>query len=481
MSNFLLPPWEHQLNAINHALSQRDFAFFCDMGTGKTAMAINTLRFRFAQYGKIMRTLIVCPIVVANNWKREFKMHSKIPQEKIITLIGTGKQRVETMKKVLQDPRVIIITNFEALRMRELYPYLQRFLPEIMVVDESQRIKTPGAKTTQKTWWLGQNAKHRYILSGTPILNSGLDIYSQFRFLDNGETFGRSYVEFKNRYFYDANIGMPKETHFEDWQPRPGAYDTFNDLIYRKAVRVLKKDCMTLPPLVRKRISVELTKDQLRNYKQMHKDFVAYLQDAACVANLALTKGLRLAQIVSGFFRDTEEGERYISYDDNPRLKALEELLEMLIDEHKVIVWACFKENYNQIEDLFIRKFGGEKNPDVGAVKLVGGMTDKARQHAIDEFQNNPKIRVMIANQAAGGVGVNLTAASYAIYYSRNFSLEADLQSEARNYRGGSDIHEKVTRIDLVAEGTIDEIILDSLLKKENMANDILKYKERFL
>jgi SNF2 family DNA or RNA helicase len=106
-------------------------------------------------------------------------------------------------------------------------------------------------------------------------------------------------------------------------------------------------------------------------------------------------------------------------------------------------------------------------------------MTDKARQEAIDSFQNDPSVRVMIANPAAGGVGVTLTAASYMIYYSRDFSLENDLQSEARCHRGGSEAHEKITRIDIVAPGTIDEVILEALERKENLATKILAIREK--
>jgi SNF2 family DNA or RNA helicase len=138
-------------------------------------------------------------------------------------------------------------------------------------------------------------------------------------------------------------------------------------------------------------------------------------------------------------------------------------------------VWACFRENYQAIADLL----NEGKNP-IEYRLLVGGMTEKDRLKSIEDFQTDPKVRVLVANQSAGGVGVNLTAASSMIYFSRNFSLEADMQSEARNHRGGSEVHDKITRIDLVAPGTIDEVVLDALLRKENLAANILAYKERF-
>ena len=97
----------------------------------------------------------------------------------------------------------------------------------------------------------------------------------------------------------------------------------------------------------------------------------------------------------------------------------------------------------------------------------------------MNAFRTDPEVGVMIANQGAGGVGVNLVEAGYSIYYSKGFKLEDDLQSEARNYRGGSEIHEKVTRIDLVATGTIDELVTEALENKMQISENILGWKEQ--
>jgi SNF2 family DNA or RNA helicase len=114
-------------------------------------------------------------------------------------------------------------------------------------------------------------------------------------------------------------------------------------------------------------------------------------------------------------------------------------------------------------------------------VKLIGGMTDTTRQEAIDRFQTDSGVNVMISNQSAGGIGVNLTAASYMLYFSKSFSLEADIQSEARAHRGGSEIHDKITRIDLVSPGSVDEVITLALWNKVDVSESILKMREKFL
>jgi SNF2 family DNA or RNA helicase len=203
-------------------------------------------------------------------------------------------------------------------------------------------------------------------------------------------------------------------------------------------------------------------------YKDMKQDYVAYLGSKACVASMALIKGLRLQQILSGFFSDDDGG--ITRYADNPRMEVLRETLEDLVDSHKVIVWACFRENYGMISDML----NAEK---IRHTFLYGGMTDKQRNENIISFTTDESCRVLVANQQAAGLGINLVQSSYSLYFSRNFSLEQDLQSEARNYRGGSEIHTKVTRIDLVTPRTIDAVILKALAAKKNIAENILGFR----
>lgn len=468
----IIPLWEHQKKMVELSLAAgRDgFAYFAEMGTGKTAATINTLRNVYFNEKKILRTLIICPIVVCENWRREFNAHSKMGA-KVHVLKGAGKRRLKIFnEQIALDPSQVFVTNFEALQMKDLYACLKKWGPQVVVVDESQRIKNYKSLRTKLVVELGDSAQYRYILSGTPILNNPMDIFGQYRFLDKGTTFDRNFFAFRNRFFFDKNAGMPSQKYFPDWRPRPGIEKEFHRMIYKKAIRVLKKDCLDLPPIVRKQVTVELAADQKKMYDSMRKHFIAYLDDKACVASIALTKALRMQQIVSGFFMD-DEGAAH-QFKESPRLDALKECIELLPENAKVIIWSCFKENYKVIEDM-LEQLG------IKYAILIGGLTDTLRQQQIDLFQTDPTVRVMVANQQAGGVGVTLTAASYMIYYSRSFSLEADLQSEARCHRGGSEIHDKITRIDLVAPATIDEIILEALVRKENLAESILRIKER--
>jgi SNF2 family DNA or RNA helicase len=435
--------------------------------SGKTRVAIDLLRWKCLAHSRILRTLIICPVVVCENWAREFQKNSKI-SDRVFVLKGSGKKRLDLFNKVIAaDPNAVFITNFETLTMKPMVEAFEKWQPEAMAVDESQRMKSPQSKRSKTCFQLASLTRYRWILSGTPILNSPMDAFQQFKILDKGETFGHNFFSFRAKYFFDKNAGMPAQRYFPDWRIRAGASDELGRLMYRKAMRVVKSECLDLPPLVRDTVEVEMAPDQARAYEQMKKDFVAFLKSKVCTAQLAITKGLRLQQIVSGFLK-AEDGTEVV-FDDCPRIAALADLLEDIAPNHKVIVWAVFHANYAVIRQV-CEKLG------LGYTQLHGEVTGKERQANIDMFQNDPKCRVMIANQASGGVGVNLTASSYSIFFSRNFSLENDLQAEARNYRGGSSIHEKVTRLDLVTPGTIDAQVLQALTSKANVAESILKW-----
>jgi SNF2 family DNA or RNA helicase len=200
----------------------------------------------------------------------------------------------------------------------------------------------------------------------------------------------------------------------------------------------------------------------------MKDDFVTFMQDKAVTAVLAITKALRLQQIASGYVK-TSEGEE-LALDDNPKLDALEELLEDITPGHKVIVWAVWKNNYAEIRKV-CDKLG------VGYVEVHGEISDSQKAKNVERFNTDPACRVFIGHPGSGGIGINLVVASYSIFYSRTFSLEHSLQAEARNYRGGSKEqgHEKVTRIDLVAENTIDELIEKALASKTEISDTLLR------
>lgn len=470
---YLIKPWEHQLVAQQKAEQQECYAFFFEPGCGKTGTTINTIRSIYNQNKRQHRTLILCPPIVIKNWKEEFAMHSKLDPSTIHPLHGEGAKRLATFKKRAWDELggathaapAIFITNYESLLMDALFEQFLAWGPEILVLDESHRCKDMKAKRTKRAVQLADISQKRFLLSGTPILNSPMDIFAQYRILDKGKTFGKNFFAFRSNYFYDKNAGMPSQRHFPDYRVRPGALEEMNEKIYKKAMRVTKEECLDLPPLVNQVLRVGMTPEQTRLYNEMKKDLITFMNDKAVMASIVLTKALRLMQIASGYARTVDNED--LSFEKTPKMDALYELLEQLTPNHKVIVWAVFKENYRAIR-LVCEALG------VKYVEVHGDAKGNVYKN-VEAFNTDPSVRVFIGHPRSGGIGINLVASDYSIFFSRNFSLEDKLQSEARNHRGGSEIHKKITHIDLVCEGTIEEEVQKKLANKIEVSEKILQ------
>ena len=503
------PPWNHQKKDVDriHKEHIKSFALFYDMGAGKTKTAIDIARSIYLRHDRLLKTLIICPIVVVENWKREFLTHSNVPAAAIQVVDGKSKpngKKVKTAQLKLKLEQLnnssasIFIINTESVGNKNLWPLIEAMGFEVLIVDESHRFKSPSATRTKALHRLTNQGQleYRYILTGSPILQDALDLWSQF-FILNPSILGYNYFSFRSQYFYDANASMPAHVHFPKFIPKDEAYykklklpynddfATLNKIIYRHASRVMKDDVLDLPPFVTQKIEVEFTKEQSRIYEEMRKDLVATLdtkeelytfehnnfldiaEAEVMSADLAIVKTLRLMQIAAGIFTNEDGDVKEIKEN---RSKILKELLEEITanKENKVIVWSCFTPTYGVIEKV-CEELG------IKYTWLTGRQDKDEKQANVDQFNTDKDTQVIIANQGAGGTGVNLTASNYSIYYSRSFNLEHDIQSEARNYRGGQ--NRKVTRIDLVTPDTIDAAIVEALAKKKEGAENILEVK----
>ena len=461
----------HQKEAVAKSIVMRDLFLAFEVGTGKTPATINILRQKYAARGELVNTLILCPLIVTHNWKKEFLKFSNLNAKCIEVLDGPIKNRIKKIKS-LHGPRVLI-TNYDSFSNQDLVRSIIEWCPRILVCDESHQLKNPKSIRAKNVLKIADKCEHRYMLTGTPILNNAMDLFMQYRIMDGGETFGHNFFAFRHLFFEDANAQWQgKKGYFPNWQARPKSHMKLNELINKKTLRVLKSDVLKdLPPLVREEVLVELSAEQKRLYNQMKRDFVAFVEaklktePRASVARLALTKSLRMQEIISGFIT-LEDGTRY-RIRENPRLDKLRELLVDLTPRHKVIVWANFRENYAQIREL-CEAIG------VGYREIHGDITAKEKFKSQDDFNNLDEVRVLCGNPQAGGVGINLIASDYSIYFTRDFKLSSDLQSEARNHRKGSEIHDKITRVDIIAPNTIDELILKALLEKGSISEAII-------
>lgn len=462
-----LPLWKHQLEGIEMGKRNPDCALLFEMGTGKTRTALEILRARMNENKKILRTLIIGPAAVLYNWRNEIEKYTRIPLEKVFVLDGSVADRIKMIRVLPKDS--IFITNYEGFANPKLKEIFSFHPPEFLILDEAHRVKGISAMRTKALIAISDAmnnlpVKYRMMLTGTPVLNNELDLFAQYRILDGGKRLGKNFFQFRAQFFEDKNRYMPKHSHFPKWVPKASSREQLKAKIGEISMHASKDECLDLPPLVRVSVPVELSAEQKKAYNDMKKEFLAFCDKGVAVAQLAITKALRMQQILSGFLK-LDDGQIH-RFEVNPRAKALEDLLEDVAPQHKVIVWSIFHEDHEVVRTAC-------KNLGFEYAELTGLISDK--QAEIDRFQNDSKCRVMIASQAAGGTGVNLTEASYMVYYSRGYSLEHDMQSEARAYRGGSEKHKSITRIDLIADGTIDNLVLKALQAKKDLSADILQ------
>lgn len=469
VAGFLKQPWDHQLQIFQKGKDLKNFAVFAEAGTGKTLATILLALNKASGSEPVYKTLVITPKITIKNWQLEWLDATHLNEQEVVAVLGTGAERIAIIKES-RHARVLI-ASYESVIMPKVLAELMVWSPDILIVDESHKVKTPGASRTKKVFLLSQlsSVKHRYIMTGTPVLNSPMDLFSQYKILDGGETFGKNFDRFKNEYFVNLNAGT--RFNYPDWKMKEGALSQITEKIKPTSVSLKKADCLKLPPLVRKKIFVELSPEQARLYKEMARDFVTYFQGRAVIAQMALTKLLRLMQIVSGFVQtEGENGNPGVlrSIEDNPRQAALSELLEEILPSGKVIVWANFRQNYEQIRQVC-------ESLKVSYAQIHGEINEKDQFRAIDTFTKDPDCQVLIGSPGSLGCGVNLTVAPYSIFYSRSFSLEHSVQAEARTYRAGSEVHQRLTRYDLIAEGTVDEYISQKLANKEAISFDLLQ------
>jgi SNF2 family DNA or RNA helicase len=456
---FKTKPFNHQLEVFNMIKDFDYFALFWEMGTGKTKEAIDVLRYKCYLEKRVQRVLVVCPKIATHNWQNEFMVHSAMV-EHVEILEGTKKQRIE---KLRNKTKSIFIINFEGVVTiyKEL---LQKW--DMIIIDESQRIKNYKANQSKAVVQLGTLARFRLILSGTPILNSPIDVFNQYLFLDHGKTFGTNFFAFRNYFFNRTDIQMGPNRSFPKFSIRNELFNEMHRKIMGIADNRKKKECLDLPDKVYQTLELEMTKEQAKAYEDMRKDLITiYKEDPeqVMIAGTAATKIIRLRQISSGYMK-LDETDQEVRLDKNPKMLAVKELLEDLTQEHKIIIWACFRNNIKLLQKE-LEKY----NPAV----IYGDTKDKYGEQ--DKFKEDGTCRVMIANPQSAGLAINLVEADYAIYFSQGFDLEHRAQSEDRCHRSGSERHDKITYIDFIFPKSIDGIILNALKSKKKMAGSLIK------
>jgi len=464
---FKLKPYKHQLTALEKSWNKETYAYFMEMGTGKTKVLIDNMSMLYDK-GKIDSALIIAPKGVVKTWyEQELPTHlpKHIENVTILWQSNINKKQQEKLESLFEIETAlhILIMNVEALSTEKGVKFAKQFLNShkcLMAIDESTTIKTPTAKRTKNIIDLGKMAKYRRIMTGSPVTKNPLDLFTQCYFLDPFLLDFSSYYAFRNRYaeMTTMNVRGRSIQVVKEFRHLGELSESLQPFSYR----VLKEDCLDLPPKNWIKRYIALTKEQEEIYKQMKNNALAMLNGKVTSTMTVITQLMRLQQITCGHFVADDGSTQEIK---NNRITELMNVLDET--EGKAIIWGHWQKDIKNIVHEI------EKVHGPGSVVSYYGLTPQdERQDNIRKFQSDPKCRFMVGTPSTGGYGITLTAANTVIYYSNGYDLEKRLQSEDRAHRIGQ--KKNVTYIDIIAEKTVDEKIQKSLRKKINIASEVL-------
>jgi SNF2 family DNA or RNA helicase len=461
-------PRKHQESDCSLFWDREYFAHLHEPGCGKSKIIVDTAAHLF-EIDKIDCVIVIAPNGVHRKWiTKEVSAHlpDRIPREAHFWESRYGKKKRDTIKNILLEKSVDMkwfAMGFDSVYRRSQFELLLNILQSkrcMLVLDESTYIKNPRARRTKALHQLAEFALFRRILSGSPIANSPMDLWAQYHFLSPLALKQRSFVSFRRRY---ADV---TQVNYGGGRPVPMILgyknqDDLNEKIMACSSRYLKKDCLDLPDKIYTKEWVTLSAAQSKAYKEMKNELYTEYLGQESTAALPIVKFLRLQQIIGGFIKlDVEKDVTKIE-GENPKLKRMLELIDQMDPSSSVIIWGRFKAELKMIKEAL-----GDQ-----ARIYDGGTSSEDKSEILKQFENKD-IRFFVGNPAAGGIGIDLVAAEYVIYFSNDFSSLNRIQSEDRAHRIGQ--KKNVTYIDLLAEGTVDVTIINALENKQDVANKVL-------
>jgi SNF2 family DNA or RNA helicase/GNAT superfamily N-acetyltransferase len=447
-----------------------------DMGVGKTAETIRALQLlcpdhrrgdHMAFQCRVFPVLVVCPSTVKHAWSLEL---AKWAPGLSVAVAGSGTAAVR--KAVAGDADVTVV-NYEALaRTSRLAAYGSIRLTDeektpkelngryrTVIADEAHRIKDPKAKQTRALWAIGDDAEHRFALTGTPVANSPDDLWSIMRFVAPDEYAGKTrwverYVDTVPNFWsgFADPVGFKAETR-----------DEFDRIFLPRFLRRPKEAVLPeLPPKTYMRRDVDMGAKQAKAYRQLRDSLIAGLDSGAILADNQLTQMVRLRQLACAYGEATPDGGMRLT-EPSSKLDALEDVLTELGDR-QVVVFAASR----QLIELAHARILATRS----AMTLTGSTPDDERALNIDGFQRGA-YQVLLCTIAAGGVGITLTAADTAVFLERSWSMVDNAQAEDRIHRVGQE--RPVTIVDLVATDTVEDRVLEALADKQARLQDLVK------
>jgi SNF2 family DNA or RNA helicase len=498
-------PLIHQKATLDRMYGDEYHGFIFERGCGKTWVTLVEAANLFKD-GKIDHFLVVAPKGVFRNWTL-VEMPEHWPEDVPAIFYNWSsypstynlRQQREFFELKDGDILKVLAVNSEALAASDkAFDAVKRFVTRgrtYWAWDESTDIKSTKSQTYKIARKLGPFAAYRRILTGSLVSQSILDAYSQTEFLKREALGFKTFVGFRSEYAI-----VTQQTFGARSFPKIEGYKNHADLkqrLQRFCTIVRKKDCLDLPDKIRQVFDASLSPKQITAYNSMAKLSVVEIEQAIAnpqkariseeevegmseferdaylstpqpkivVAELALTKLMKLHQITCGYVKDEDKVTHWFD-DKTPRV---EELVKMVEGMKKVIIWSHQVPSIERIIQRLTETYGRET-----LVHFYGATSDLDRDAAKSLFQDpNSVVRFFVSNPASGGMGNTLTAAADMIYFSNGYSVLLREQSEDRAHRIGQTKNLVIT--DMMALGTVDKKVRDALVKGQNIADAMME------
>jgi len=443
--------WPHQIAASNYAVDRAATLLHCGMGTGKTLISLDLL-----ERWRARRILVIAPLSVAPVWSLEVAKHGFAGKVVDISA-GPMKRRVKLLSraKATVDGPLIVVVNYDGFWRTELLHEINRQAWDVVICDEAHRLKSPTGKASKAARTI--RARRKLALTGTPMPHSPMDVWALFAWLDPA-VFGPSFVAFRARYAVVVKINN---------MPIIKGFKALDDLAQRMSTSTyhVERSVLQLPDTIDSEMPVDLDPKSRSMYSSMERHAYMEIESGAITVTNALVKLLRLQQLTSGFVQEGSSGESAaVQRVGAAKYDALVELLNDLDDDEQVVVFARFVADLEQIEQA-AKKSGRRSFQQSGAHK---------------EYRDwsNTSGAVLAAQIRSASEGIDLTSASYVVYWSLPWSLGEYEQSLARCHRPGQ--RRTVNYYYLSARDTVDESVRKSLRSKaDTIAGVISDIKRR--
>ena len=438
------------------ATKGRGAALLMEMGCGKTITTIAVIG-RLALDNLTHRVLIIAPKSIVSVWQEEFKKYADFSYQ-LTMLEGSSERKKQKLKTALNQDLQVMVINYDSVALIE--PDIIKWNPDMIVADESTRIKNPQAKTSKSVYAVAKRCKYRMILTGSPITQNPLDLFMQYKILDDS-IFGTSFYAFKNQYAVLGTFNQPV-----GYKNMP----EFIKKVHSIAYRVTKSEALDLPDTIDEIYPIYLEDKAAKLYKQFVKDSYMELSKGDVIATNVLTRILRLQQITSGFIRPDEESDHYEQV-SKAKLSVLEDVIDTIIESgEKLVVMARFIPEIKEIGKLLEKKC-------IKYSLICGEVRDRAEQ--IKMFQEDKDCKVFVGQIQTTSMGITLTAASTCVFYSLSYNYADYIQAKARIHRIGQ--KNKCVYIHLIAKDTIDETVMEALGRKQDIAHSIVDDWKKYI